>query len=291
MAINDYTVKLWGNQTVDYLWMIDGMATQEQIDATLVAGFIPEYGDGTFMLANYNDNTLDAGTLLNIPISIEFWNVFRRQNNVLTSVGRFPVDSQLIYDYMVANDNTYDYVIFPETADLAGSPLTSNAVSVDFWNWSITSYDQAADGTNYAIADQVWVFDLDLTTSDFVQNMNRNTYNGLTRTPKVSVGQLNYLTGNISSLLGSVSCTSHQYGDTVEMQRAFREFINNNKTKILKNRKGSIVFCETMSNSFNVADEFELQQTTINFAVTEIVPTEDVGVVTFEGLAPQNNVG
>jgi hypothetical protein len=284
-------IEAFPNQNIDYLWVKNGTANQALIDSTLVAGFIPTFDNGTLALANYNDNTLGAGTILNIPVDVTFWNVFRRRGGVLQQVGKFDVGVTSIHDYNVANSFEYDYLIFPETVDLAGSPITSNLVTADWWNWSIASYNEPEEGTNYSIIDEQWLLDLDLSSSNINQNVNRNTYGGFTKFPKVSIGKMNYLTGTISALLGDVDCSTYQYSDTVEMQQAFRDFISNGKKKILRSRKGNIIICETMSNNFDIADRFQEQQTRVSFSVTEIDEESNVSVIAFDEQAPSNILG
>lgn len=267
------------NQKVDYMWIKNGTANQALIDSTYVAGFIPTFDNGTLALANYNDGTLDAGNILDIPVDIEFWSVFRRQGTVIEEVGRFPASTTEIYDYMVGNKSEYDYLIFPETSSLAGSPITSNMVNTKWWNWSIISYNEPEDGKHYSLVDEVWMFDLDIETAPLTQNLNRNVYKGYTKFPKISEGQLNYLSGSVSSLLGNFSCQNHDYQDTVEMQEAFSEFINNGKKKILKSRKGNVWICETMSNNFKMSDTHKEQQTSIGFEFVEVASTDDISVV------------
>ena len=130
--------------------------------------------------------------------------------------------------------------------------------------WSITELHPVDNSGKkfYAGSDDVWLFNLNLESGAQAQNLSRNEQQTLGTFPRYSQGRRNYVSGDISCLLGSQvipasyakkkMSESGQTGyverllfdlnptsnEKIDMLKAWRKVVYSNNPKLLKDRAG-----------------------------------------------------
>lgn len=210
-------------------------------------------------------------------------------------------------DFNISNNRRYRYVLYPFDPKY-GEDLEKSTVDVGKirWSaWSITELHPTDSTMKYFTANQndVWLFNLNVSTGAQTQNISRTAQQTLGRFNQFGQGALNYVSGSVSCLLGSqvvpawyaqkkttnnnergyqerrifeISSTSNERAD---MLMAWRKLIFSSNPKLLKDRFGQS-FIVVLSDSTNQPmDNVGIQPNTINFNWTQIATTEDVQIL------------
>lgn len=280
MAYNYHKSQIYGSGKFDYVWVTNVTETQGFIDATTGATYVPAWTDDTVLLASFNNN-INGGDITFSGESITNWLIYKKEdgNNTLTYVATVPSTQTSIIDYNVKNNTGYSYQVFAETPSFLSQPLiTSESVTTSWWNWSLVGLETTStDNFYYVDTDNVWKFDTELSSEALVQNVDRNTFEGFTKYPKVTKSDKNYITGGITALISNP--VNGVYSDTVAMKNNFRDFVNNGEIKLLRDRKGSAWLVETMSNEFQLTDKSAEQITQLTFKFTQIGDSDEISAV------------
>lgn len=215
-------------------------------------------------------------------------------------------------DYNISNHRRYKYFIYLSQKDPVKNDenqvviyKTDFTVLTNWQEWSITEL-HPIDGTMKSFAanpEDVWLFNLNISTGEQSQNITRNEVQTLGAYPRISQGKANYIKGNVSCLLGKDvislgealkngfdvehggyiemrkyidSITSNQ---RVDMLKAWRKLVMSSNPKLLKDREGQS-FLVTISNSTNKPmDNVKFQPNTISFSWTQIGTLDGVTIV------------
>lgn len=278
MAYN--SIKLFGNQKVDYLIQTNQVLSEEEIQETLDPLFKPDFGifpDKLNIMAPYTDDIVSS-FIKGLTEPLIGWQIYKSKKgeNFLTKIAEVGKDIISLTDYMVANQTEYTYYVIPITEGQIGINLKSSPVKTNWWNWSVMSISNVS-GNIYA-PDEIWIFKNNLSSGQIQQTLDKTTYQNFTKYPKVSSGESNYITGSISCLLGDVDCKSNKYIEPAEKFDAWRNFCVNGKNVILKDAKGHIYRVEIVSNSSQYMDEAYELPSTISFSFVECDSTDDITV-------------
>ena len=215
-------------------------------------------------------------------------------------------------DYNISNHRRYKYFIYLSQKDPVKNDenqvviyKTDFTVSTNWQEWSITELHPVDNTMNSFTAspEDVWLFNLNISTGEQSQNITRNEVQTLGAYPRISQGKANYIKGNVSCLLGKDvislgealkngfdvehggyiemrkyinSITSNQ---RVDMLKAWRKLVMSSNPKLLKDREGQS-FLVTLSNSTNKPmDSVKFQPNTISFNWTQIGTLDGVTIV------------
>lgn len=272
---------LYGDATVDYIWIKNKVDAQDEINSTLGLTYLPEWDANTFLLANFS-NTLNGGNITSVSDRILYWQVYRRKEGEATLhfITRIPASQYNIYDFSVLNGEGYQYILFAETENYISAPLQqAEYTKATWWNWSLIGLTPSStnNGLYYADMDNIWIFDTELTSSAFEQNMNKYTIENFTQFPKVSSGLKNYLTGSISAFLNNPN--GGRYYDTVKNYNKFIDFIADENPKLLRDRKGNGWIVATVNNSMQYIDESTEQITNVSFDFTQVNDFDSMTII------------
>lgn len=274
-------VSLFGEQTIKYLWIKDSSFTQTEINNIKTINSTPVWDNNTLLLTYFNKNTINAGVINTLDKPILNWAVYRQKvgSNKLDLIKKVPYGTFIINDYMPQNNTSYIYTIFPETDTEIGAGLQSDIITTDWWNWSLMSLSSTSIDNQFII-DSMWLFDLNLESSELKQNLDKTVFPTFNQFPKVSSGKRNYLSGNIKCYIGDIQQINgvDTYVDTVQTQQDFITFMNNGKRKILKDRKGNIMELELIDNSLKMDDILVEQPTTLNFSFVQVGDASNISV-------------
>ena len=215
-------------------------------------------------------------------------------------------------DYNISNHRRYKYFIYLSQKDPVKNDenqvviyKTDFTVSTNWQEWSITEL-HPVDNTmkSFTVSpEDVWLFNLNISTGEQSQNITRNEVQTLGTYPRISQGKANYIKGNVSCLLGKDvislgealkngfdvkhggyiemrkyinSITSNQ---RVDMLKAWRKLVMSSNPKLLKDREGQS-FLVTISNSTNKPmDSVKFQPNTISFSWTQIGTLDGATIV------------
>lgn len=275
-------VTLYGKGAFNYVWTTDIIESQTVIDATTSATYVPTWDDDTMLLANYV-NGYNGGTLTSLNgEAIENWVVYRysETDNISIYIATIPVSQTNIVDYNVRNGKAYKYVLYASSAHYRSLPITTNSFVDAVWQgWMIADVSPSPlyDDIYIADADNLWVFDTALTSDSMVSNMDKYQIDNFTQFPKISTGEKNYISGGLTAYINNP--TNGIYSDTVTMQEKFRKFLNNGNVKLLKDRKGNVMFVDTNSGETSCVDESYEQITKVQFTFIQVDSGDAYSVV------------
>lgn len=185
------------------------------------------------------------------------WTVYRKKGNseVLTKIAEIPVSRHEIYDFGAASGQEYQYLLFPtDDTEFIGSPLTSSTVNPCFFQWTIlqctkrTVDDTVEDYPIYGYrVDKEFHFRYNLDSGIVSNNNAPNVLANFTSKPTIQQNPQNYLSGTLSSLIGTVSGTG-EYRDSIELRNAIMELSVTRDPLILKSSKGDVKFIKINGN-------------------------------------------
>ena len=271
LSYNKY--KLYGNSLTDYIWVHDVVDSQTTIDSTTGYTYAPQWDSKTVFLAPFTENinggegTVSTGNVIN-------WLIYRQDgtNQTLNYIGSVPASQSNLIDYGILNNAQYKYIIYGETDSALTTPISQQDIQqTSWWNWSLVGLIETdKDNQFYGDTNNIWLFDSNLTSNALEQNVDKTIMNNFTQFPKVSTGQMNYLTTGITALLSNVDKTTGKYTDSVDLYNKFNAFIADSSLKLLRDRKGNGWIVSTDKCSANYNDVTSEQMITVNFTVTQL---------------------
>jgi hypothetical protein len=263
------TIILNGGVTANYLY-IDGKTQNSEEIAQFTfsdTNIIWEYT--TRLLAKFN-SSLNAG---NVDVSelIENWKVYRTKSGETQRefVCEVPVTTLSIRDYMVSNNNTYSFTIFPITENYVGAAIYSDEIITDFYYWSLTDI----------LTNEVWLFQLNVEEGNYTVNSNVTVSTNNTKYPVFNIGEQCYLSNTLTALIGNIDLTIDDYsGDTIKNRMELIEFLNNGDEKLFKNPRGDLLRVQTYTTDYNIDNKTIRQEQMITFNVVQVGTTDDLAV-------------
>lgn len=237
-----------GGCTIDKVYGINKRLEPTDIAQNADLNFNPTWGPNVYLLAEFN-NSYSGGNVYNITSPITEWQIYRGESGVdgITHVGTVDVLEHQLIDYTALKGNDYTYYLFGANATEISSPLLSNEVHCDYYGWYLIDVEN----------DIVYVFDIDVSGGDIVQEEEIEQYNTNLRYNAYSRGATNFVSGNITAWVMDDMCEKTQDVDYIEQ---LREFILSDRLKYLKDVKGRIfrVFTSGYSDSmitYGLTDE------------------------------------
>lgn len=211
-------------------------------------------------------------------------------------------------DYGIANNHRYRYIAY-KTETINGKTTyykgTLDTGLIRWDAWSITELHPVTGGNSQFTAskEDVWLFNLNLSTGAQTQNIIRESRQTLGQFNQYSQGELNYISGDVNCLLGSqvvpasyvvengvqkfvggyqeklLFNSSPTSNERVDMLNAWRKVVKSPNPKLLKDRLGQIFLITIDSSSNTPQDNVGIQPNTLNFSWSEIGSMEDISVV------------
>ena len=153
----------------------------------------------------------------------------------------------ILEDFAVGDNCKYKYYIYPQIA--------KSTAAVGNWYEIFTQEITLKEGVNKVFGlkkledkvyevDTSWVWRLYLNLSDtgYTINNDKTFYDTLSRYNQEYVGNRKYITKSISSLIGSIDCsTGAEYIDTYDMLVSWNEFVTSPSLKCLIDSRGLIL--------------------------------------------------
>ena len=277
------SLKMFGGTHIDYIH-VEG--TTANHDASLVNKYIPVLNQNTILLLTFDGDTGIKGTGLLGNLEGYTYTVYREdltKGTTMNYVATITNGNLTVTDYNIVNNHQYQYLVFVETEDYICNPQETDIINTCWGQWELIGLKNTENSNEYRVdTDNIWQLNLDLESAEQIQNIEKIEYKNLTRFPKISQGEINYVSGTISCLLGQLNNEGH-YIESAEILEQWRDFIDNAELKLLKDRKGHSYIVQTMSSSNTTKDETMEQMNVISFGwtqvknVTGLVITESAG--------------
>lgn len=273
-------ISFYGDCFIDYIWTITEEASSKLISVSKDINFTPSWTDSTIILANF-DEQIHGGSIVSLTENVENWIIYKRKKGAskLDYITKIPVQSNFLIDYNVANQTEYEYIVFPETLNTIGAPMTSELIKTNWWNWSITNIIPSKNTKNlyYVDLNNIWLFDLDIESSEIQHNIDKKIVETMGKYPKVSIGETDYLSSSLNCYLGKIK--NNVYLDDAVMQENFRNFVKDGELKILKDRKGNSFVIDIISDNMTVIDYLEEQPTKISIQWVQLDTLDGYSIV------------
>lgn len=225
-----YTFKFYGGNTgctVSKIWGRNIELTQEIINAYTASSYIPSFNFDTYILTKF-ENDLQAGNVTTLIGNLQNWLLYRLKDNdsTLELVSIVDINQKEFYDYNVLNESVYQYYLFLESDTVITNPVITNSIQSLYYGWFIIDLENSKS------------YQLDIEFSganrnhmeDFTEYDTNQIANTFTR------GGNHYIEGNITSILSNNNL-KQDIVNTNDLLTQFRNFIKNDKPKLLKSRR------------------------------------------------------
>lgn len=275
-------VELRGAQTIDYLWMTNTEMTAEWETILNQASYEPTWDINTQFLAKFN-NTLNAGNAPEIASStLTGWKVYRQdlEGSALKYVKTLSPEDIFLVDYNVKWGQEYKYYLFPDYEAAMGSPFVSAPVRACWTDWILLLCREEPNKNEFAV-EESFLFQLNTTSGQMNNNADVQVFKTYQKYPKVIKGKSNYLSGQLSSLVGYMGESNGElkYIEKIDMIDRLTSLNTDNRRKFLKDKKGHVWEVElTAPSTLEYMENVATQPVTGGISWTEVESTEDVSI-------------
>lgn len=150
-------------------------------------------------------------------------------------------------DYTASTHGEYVYMLVPYYTGSTSSTEINKAILTDKittneYGYTITAiYDSGKDvnGLPFFLIGDTWKF-ITIDDTTVTQNTDKTLHSGFGKYSSLTSTQTNFMSGTLSAGIGNISCPDNTYNDTIEMVRAWREFITQDCQYILRSQKGDV---------------------------------------------------
>ena len=136
-----------------------------------------------------------------------------------------------------------------------------------------------------------WVFRGDIQDTTVTNNMDAEAHVGYSRYITSTSTDVNYQSGTLTAMLGYVNCANRQYVDDISLVKAWRKFITQKKSYLLKSQKGDVWIVNIVNTptttyeesnralpttiSFDWAESYGLDEVVIHDSSADLRPVEE----------------
>lgn len=258
-----------GPLNIRYFWVRYSPLSSTILSSMNSTEYLPSWDDETVILATFQNN-FNAGNTTS-QSNITNWLVYRldSDSSYLKYIASTNSDDVSIIDYGVRNQVPVSYYIFPSFESEIGSANVSQSITPDWWSWNLITAQKQSENMYYM--ENVYIFDLDVVSSQLSNNTKFSTLENFTQYAKIQTSNANYWSGTLTALIGNCSDT---YSDSVGLMNELKSLTNDGSEKFLKDRKGN--FWKIRLNSpvtEKIADEYIEQAVTITISWVEVGDT------------------
>ena len=287
----------------DYNILLNRSATEEEIDEFFQDTFEPTFEsfEDTIIFTPFND-TLVSSDVEGITANLIGYQIYRREvgEDILHNVGFIPLDAGHIEDFMVCNNKAYVWLIVPTSDTEFGVSIETPPMFIRFDEWTVVSYNpDLEEGENFYTADEVWKFGLNLEPDELSQNILKTKFEGLSRYPKYTIQDRNYISGGLSCYITNVTANNLLTNETVQsafpyyspyransciyyepadMLLKWNDLVASGKEVLIRDLKGHIFKAQIDNNSAKIEVYSQVAPTTITFTFTEVGDSNNMSV-------------
>lgn len=279
MNINKIEVN--GACSLDYIWITNTEITSSWETILDQIGYEPVWDINTQMLAKFN-HSLNAGNAGDeAGNTLQGWKVYRQnvEGSTLKYVKTLEPSEVFLVDYNTKWGQSYIYYLFPDYAEAMGNPFISKEVEACWVDWILLLCREEKE--NEFAVEESFLFQLNTQSGQMNNNADVNVYKTYGKYPRVVKGQSNYLSGQLSSLVGYMGETNNelQYIEKLSMIERLKNLNTDTRRKFLKDKKGHVWEIElTAPSTFEYMENVTGQPVTGSISWTEVASTEDVSI-------------
>ena len=240
------SIKLWGDQYCDYLWIESGTLTQTQISQITGDEYYEPFADyNTMFLSSFNTDTTTAYISGNGGSGIGSA-VYRKENG--RSILEHVVDTDggviSIRDYGARSRTQYQYYVFAIGTSIYTEAYGSGTITPQYNNYTLMEciYNEN-DGAYHVQAS--YPFACNASQGSISNNNTPNILQNFTRYPNRQPVNMLYASGTLTALIGSVNQTNATYTDSWELADDIIALSVSQNPKFLRDMKGKIWKVET----------------------------------------------
>lgn len=276
------SVKLYGPASVNYFKIIDHAMSEQEVYQYLNGEITPSYGSTAYFFIgakgitqNYNagnfPDDLQGATLVSI---------YRKtgDSGVLEYVGQTSVGAgNTIMDYAArSQQGPYTYYLYVLSSEkYINVPSISNQVDPCFWNWSVLSCTENADGS--FTVQSSYLFGKNLQSGNISNNNQPGIFKNFTPYPTVMIAPQNYRGGTLQSLIGVIN--EGKYSDTISVRDAIYALSTTTNVLFLKDRKGDLLRIRPSGEiGMETMDNTEEQAQNVSFPWVEVGDASEAAV-------------
>lgn len=281
MLLLDLKVK--DNITLDFVHIEEASASQPNIFSN--NKYEPSLNNYSRFLATFDDETLNAQGITNEALGYTF-SIYKeiKDTNELIYVAKLEEGGLSITDFNVVNNTNYKYYIFKEDEESISEAVISNETETCWWDWSLVDLTPSVTEKNlyYANSNNVWKFNLNISSAEQTQKISTAVYDNLTKYPKVSVGKTNYSTGGLTCILGNIQKVGSgdlKYVEPASLADDWNKFCANGHIKLLKDRKGNAMLVSITDTSINTDDILTEQVGTVTFSWVQVDDVNGISII------------
>ena len=274
----------------DYFEIMSGSPDSELLAEMLDKNnYVPAWKPENYMLADFNDGTLNAGQE-KVQGEILGYDLYRRTltGSSLTLAARLDSSSgSSLFDYSVVNGTEgYEWRIFPRIRQngqviYENMNSVSNSVQVCFWSWMILEASPT-ETKNVFEVQAVYRFGKNLESGSSSNNNSPSVRENLTPYPTVQKAHALYKSGSLSSLIGVVDAQGN-YSDTISQRDAIFALSTTENALFLKNRKGDLLRIAISGEiSAITMDNTREQAQSMTVPWVEIGPAANVSLIGYQ---------
>lgn len=297
-------VRLYMGVYYKYMLLTNRNLTDEELDEFFADDFNPDWNDfDSILILTPFDKDLVSSNIESLNTSdIEYIYIYRQRQGEtrLHNIGRIQLTQSYIEDLMVANDEIYTWYIVPVSGNEIGVSIATNSLYVRFDEWTINpmDYDEDSGFENMYTTDRTWKFGLNISDDGLTQNILKTKFDGLSRYPKFTVEERNYITGSISAYLSTITINdiidtpeidvypqdhvfrrnSDIYYEPAVKLREWNELVASGREVLIRDLKGHMYIAQIDSNAASIAIYNQTSPTTITFSFTEVADWDNTSV-------------
>ena len=239
----------------DFVCMTKDEISQSDLTTKFISDAETDLSTRNFDMFSKFNHSLNAGNTL--IESLDEFEIRRSKNansytDFVTNV--HSINTNFIIDYMVCNNNSYSYYLYPKNEKSIMYPIMSNEVKTCWDQYCLMVVDES-DEENLFYLSKMFVFNLNLNAGDMSNNTDIEVVKNFTPYPTVQVSPSNYWSGTLSSLIGFIKCGgSEMYKQTPQMMAELKSLTTDTRRKFLKDIEGNI-FEVQISNELRVSND------------------------------------
>lgn len=274
-------IEINGAVTLDYLWLTNTDITEAMKITLDNISYEPVWDVNTEFLARFNFNTNAGNAGEKAGNSLQGWKVYRQnvKGSTLKYVKTLDPSEIFVVDYNTEWGQTYVYYLFPEYEQAMGTPFVSREVTACWIDWILLLCREEKE--NEFAVEESFLFQLNVNSGQMNNNADSSVFKTYGRYPRVLKGQSNFLSGQLSSLIGYAGETNGeiQYIEKIELMERLKEVSTDNRRKFLKDKKGHVWEVElTAPTTFEYMENVAGQPVTGGIAWTEVASTKDISI-------------
>lgn len=286
-------IRLYAGVYYNYLILIDGALSMDNIERFLAQDFVPSWESfkNILIYAPFIDNLGSSNVASLESFKINSIDIYRQRkgDNILHKVGTTTLEQGYIEDFMVANGEIYTWYLIPVSDTELGISVASSPLYINFDEWTINPLLPFYEDNFYTTL-ETWKFGLNLEQGTLEQNILKTKFDGLSKYPKYTVEQRNYISGSLTCYLGNITVntikdtediiyypensiyktSSELYYEPSNLLRKWNDLIANGNKVLIRDIKGHMYLAQIDSNNATITNYIQVSPTTISFTFTEI---------------------